>query len=350
MKTDHRVRSPFEGLPTLSQLLEFFEAEEDRRGFRNLEEAISSKRLTRDAFYEQAAWAILVSGFKWEVAQRVASKANACGFPSDWKVLGEWEDDDFDGWCKVMAAQLDTPQQDLAGKFRDKWWAIWDLAWYLLKFDTEADFRRHFFGGKTQGRELTDADVRRLRTIKQREGRLYMIGEANRYFVLRNLGGDFLKPDVWIEAFCRWYGDIKVSELARQLKDQGIRCGRFDAYCWSYCEREVDQADRLEAHFNEVFDGGKAAHIDHGGDSVSTFEDTVWRTEKLRIVVRDRRSRRIEGYAYERAANQDWTLSKFIGKRLQPALGDREVTVVAGDGGVPNGRALLRTVRASYGN
>lgn len=89
------------------------------------------------------------------------------------------------------------------------------------------------------------------------------------------------------------------------LKEQGIRCGRFDAYCWSYCEREIPEAARLPAHFDERFIDGYVApdaFYDDGDANVSSFEESVWHVEKLRIVIRDRGSSRIESYPYQRQA------------------------------------------------
>ena len=57
----------------------------------------------------------------------------------------------------------------------------------------------------------------------------------------------------------------------------------------------------------------------------------------------------VSTYHYKRAANQDWTLSHLISKRIQPLLADYEVTCIGGDGCEVHGRTLLRTVRTSYG-
>ena len=151
-----------------------------------------------------------------------------------------------------MAPELKTPQTDLAGKFRLKWCSIWDLARYLDQFASEGDFRDRFFDGKTQGRDLREMHVKRLAKIKGKSGRLSMIGPANRYFILRNLGGDFLKPDVWVKEFARWYG-VHVADLASMLRQQGIHCGRFDVYLWSYCAREVRKTCRLSGRFDKLF-------------------------------------------------------------------------------------------------
>ena len=265
-------------LPSLQRLLTLFEEREEDQRKAELEAACTSKLLSRTAFYKNAEWAILVSGVSIQAAETNYRNAVECGFPEDWMSLGKWGDDEFDAWCKKMAGSLSTPQNDLSETFRNKWWAIWDLAWYLSQFEDEEAFRSRFFDGKMNGKELTDEDVRRLKVIKEEEDRLFMIGVANRYFVLRNLGGDFLKPDVWIEEFCRWYGDVSVSELARKLKNEGIHCGRFDAYCWSYCEREIGQSKYLASHFNEILglsgtsNLGDASHQEANSDIASLEE------------------------------------------------------------------------------
>ncbi len=78
---------------------------------------------------------------------------------------------------------------------------------------------------------MTDEDVHRLLKIKRSDGVLYRIGEVSVYFILRNLGGNFLKPDTWIKAFAEWFGYADVSQLASALASAGIHCGKFDAYC-----------------------------------------------------------------------------------------------------------------------
>lgn len=68
--------------PALGRLLQFFEEEEVHHGHRDLETAISSKELTRTNFFGEASWAILVSGFKWEVASIINEKARDVAFRS----------------------------------------------------------------------------------------------------------------------------------------------------------------------------------------------------------------------------------------------------------------------------
>lgn len=127
------------------------------------------------------------------------------------------------------------------------------LGWRLAQFDSGAAFRRHYFDGKEHGSELTDEDVHRLLEIKRNEGALYQIGEVSVYFILRNLGGSFLKPDTWIKAFAAWFGCADVSQLASTLASSGIHCGRFDAYCCEYCSSQLHRAGDLPEHFDQLF-------------------------------------------------------------------------------------------------
>ena len=290
-----------------------------------------------------------MSNVNYDTARVWEEKARATGFPSGWKALAEWHDEDFDGWCKEMARVLSRPRDDLVGKFRDRWWSIRDLGWWLAEFEDDDDFRSRVFDGKVRGEELRDSDVQRLAVIR-RDGRMWMIGHANRYFVLRNLGGDFLKPDVWVQEFCCWYGDVTVEELADLLRQEGIRCGKFDAYLWSYCAREIRETSRLGAGFDHLFLGDSAAaeSVEEDAFTIADIEDAVWEVERVRVVVRDRSDCRIRGdYGYERAAKASWRVTELLDKRVRPAVDDRDVAVVDGGGDQPHGKTLLRTVRTS---
>lgn len=212
----------------------------------------SSKELTRSAFFQEAHWAILVAGMRFATATEWVEKAKECGFPFDWRSLAAWNDDEFKSWCKAMAGKLVAPKEDLTGRFRDRWSAILDLSRYLAEFTGEAQFREQCFNGKKQGSHLDDNDFHTLLRIKRRTGRFHGIGPASIWFIMRNLGGDFLKPDTWIKAFAAWYGK-DVPQLARALRDAGLHCGEFDFYCWKYCEEHVRLAKYLPAHFDSLF-------------------------------------------------------------------------------------------------
>lgn len=341
-------------LPTLDVVLAHFEASSAAEDKYDLDWVIASKELSRDSFFDAGAWAIIAAARPWATAQEWAQKAERTGFPfssNGWATLSDWSDVDFDQWCKAMASELAVPQPDLSGGFRKKWWWIWDLGWYLSQFEDEVAFRQHFFDGKEQGHQLTDDDVRRLAQIKRNEWpRLGGIDVANRYFILRNLGGDFLKPDVWINAFCEWYGNVEVAELAAMLRERGIHCGKFDAYCWAYCEREIRRSALLPAHLNAHF----AVHADLGGTRVSgttvaDFEASVWRIERIRIVIREESVAAVTApYQYRRAAADGDTVTPWLDLRVLPSVGGREVVVLRGDGQESPASAELGAVRESY--
>ena len=336
-------------LPSLGQLMQFFR--ENAHDPSRLERAIASKNLSREVFYETASWAILVSNASRSVADIWYEKAQSTGFPDRWETLALWRDRDFKSWSKKMAAILETPRTDLVGKFRDRWWSVWDLARWLDEFNDDDDFCDRVFGSKRDGKELNDDDIQHLKNVKK-TGRLRMIGDANRYFILRNLGGDFLKPDVWINAFCEWYGDVTVAELAAQLRREGIHCGRFDAYLWSYCEQEVYESRRLGWWFDEL----TTADYDNGFTlqnirtiSVKEFEEAVWNVEKIRVVVRAHEDTRLtNAYNFERSANKEWTLHKWLRTRLDLVMREFAVYVVVGRGLIPRSNSLLQTIRDSY--
>ena len=250
--------------PTLHAVLGLFEGQVSDNTREWLERACTNKELTRDAFFEAAYWAILVANMNVATAQQWENKASACGFPFSWRELGDWNDDDgkFDGWCKKMARELVAPKDDLDGVFRERWRGIWNVGWRLAQFEGDAAFRKAYFDGKKNGAELTDEDFHRLQRIKARSrrrtagrgvGALYRIGDVSIYFILRNLGGNFLKPDTWIIAFADWFGRYNVSQLALALQADDIHCGRFDAYCWEYCSSHLGRASDLPEHFNGLF-------------------------------------------------------------------------------------------------
>lgn len=245
--------------PTLHSVLAFFEREIPKKTKSWLEDVCTPKELTRTTFFKAAYWAILVANMNVDTAQIWRDKAKECGFPFDWRKLGDWNDGDgqFDAWCKRMAKKLANPKEDLHGLFRARWWGIWDVGWRLAQFGrgagSGAAFRKHYFNGKKYGDELTEENFHRLLEIKQTEGALYQIGEVSIHFILRNLGGNFLKPDTWIKAFAEWYGCTSVEQLASALMSGGIHRGKFDAYCWKYCVAHIGQASNLPRHFNQLF-------------------------------------------------------------------------------------------------
>ena len=239
--------------PSLQAIYFFFKGANTDAEPNEVESWRKSRPLNRNTFFIEASWAILVANSSVTTARTWQEKAYGSGFPNQWQRLGIWKQSEFNRWCKAMAKTLNSPKKDLKGKFRYRWWYVWDLAYQLTQYETEREFRRDFFGGKTQGEQLSEEDVTNLLELKKNEEILGGIGEVSMNFILANLGGDFIKEDVWIKQFCSWYNEIDVQELVIQLRSLGIHCGLFDGHCWQYCSREITNSKDLAMHFNELF-------------------------------------------------------------------------------------------------
>ncbi len=84
--------------------------------------------------------------------------------------------------------------------------------------------------------------------------------------------------------------------------------------------------------------------------NVRELEDAVWATEEIRIVIRANVNTQVGDYNYNKAAKQAWRIRQLIENRIQPLVDDEEVVVIQGDGELPHGGVILRTLRASYHN
>ena len=78
------------------------------------------------------------------------------------------------------------------------------------------------------------------------------------------------------------------------------------------------------------------------------FEEAVWNLEGIRIVVRVPYGAGVKDYDYEKAAKGNQTLSAFIGLRILPYVGDKDVMAINGSGQIVHGGTHLETVRRSY--
>ena len=73
--------------------------------------------------------------------------------------------------------------------------------------------------------------------------------EATAHFIIRNMGGEAIKVDRWIQEFLDYYS-LSKDKLEQLLSRSGIRLGLFDAVLWSYCEMFVADVKALPQHFN----------------------------------------------------------------------------------------------------
>lgn len=81
---------------------------------------------------------------------------------------------------------------------------------------------------------------------------------------------------------------------------------------------------------------------------VRDFEDKVWETEGIRIVIHAKDNTVIGDYEYQKAADSSWRITELGQKRIDKCLEGNTFSVIQGDGEEPNGRVILRTIRNSY--
>lgn len=84
--------------------------------------------------------------------------------------------------------------------------------------------------------------------------------------------------------------------------------------------------------------------------TVEEFEQKVWEIEGVRIFIRAPENTKVASYNYKNAAAGGWSTTKWLTTRVVPKLNGMGVNVVQGNGEEPNGRTLIRNVKASYKN
>jgi hypothetical protein len=82
--------------------------------------------------------------------------------------------------------------------------------------------------------------------------------------------------------------------------------------------------------------------------TVEELEKKVWKQDNVRIIVRDRSTARVKEYCQARAACKSWSIAKFLKRRINPLVKDKEIVVFDGNGKMPNRKTLLKTIRQSY--
>jgi len=199
------------------------------------------KRISRKNFFEQVIWAIWVSGMRRKSADTFLERAEEKGFCWDFTELGTSGKQDFQQFVENLHGR---PVPERANK---KWKAVYSIAKNINGYSSEEDFRQAFFGGKVQSANLDGKDVQRLVNLE-----LPFIGERNAHFIIRNIGGETIKCDRWIEAFLRYY-KVSLDGLRNKLQELQIPLGLFDVVLWAYCEKFIVTVNKFNKHFNEVF-------------------------------------------------------------------------------------------------
>lgn len=199
------------------------------------------KKISRDVFFEQAVWAIWVAGKSRNATVEFMDRAKKKGFRNDFNWCGGLKKESLE---KFMIKLHGKPVPEGA---RKRWEAIYNLAKKLKSYKSDSDFCKAFFNGKTKSADLDDNDVNRLTHMK-----LPYIGKANASLILRNIGGEFIKCDRWIETFLKYY-KMRLPELENELKKENIPLGLFDIVLWAYCEEYVKETSNFKKHFDNKF-------------------------------------------------------------------------------------------------
>ncbi len=81
---------------------------------------------------------------------------------------------------------------------------------------------------------------------------------------------------------------------------------------------------------------------------VGDFEDMVWATDSIRVVIRAGRNSPVGDFNWNNAAQETQSLTDYIRIRIQSRIGQLEFSVIDGRGNEPHGRMLLRNLRRLY--
>ncbi len=199
------------------------------------------KKILRQPFFEEAVYAIWVSGKSRNVAVKFLKKAKAKGFRQKYSVIGSWNKGELRQFVEKLHGKP-VPK----GAYK-RWESIYNIAKQINRYSSEDEFRASYFGGKVSSSDLNKEDVQNL--VKRE---YYFIGDTNAKFILRNIGGEFIKPDRWIEELLG-YCKMSEDELESKVKDLDIPLGLFDVVIWLYCEKYVKETKYFKAHFKKLF-------------------------------------------------------------------------------------------------
>jgi len=196
------------------------------------------QKITRAAFFEVVVWAVWVSGMGRKATSTFLSEA---GVPKDFETFAGWNRAKLDTFISRVHYLGVTPRAE------SKWLAIHNIALWLAKFDNEENFRKAVFNGKVDGEDLDKTDVKRILSL-----RLPFIGWANSHYLAKNMGGQAIKCDRWVNKLLTW-GGISQSKLESRLGKHKIPLSLFDTVFWSYCEMFIGKTGDFRKHFSTKF-------------------------------------------------------------------------------------------------
>ena len=209
------------------------------------------KNVSRRSFFEQTVWAIWVGGKARKAAESFLKRAESIGFVWDFRDFASWHRRRL---SRFMERLHGTPVPPRAAKM---WKTIHDVATQLAHYQDEKAFQRSCFGAKSKSIELNSTDVQRIMDMG-----INFVGNANAHFIVRNMGGEAIKCDRYIEEFIGHYA-LTLTGLEQQLRQIKVRLGLFDVVLWAYCERFVHQVKNLANHFNGLVSANPRMQLTH---------------------------------------------------------------------------------------
>ena len=200
-----------------------------------------SKTISRQNFFTEAVYAIWAGGKTRKAAQTIMKNAEVKGFNWNYNIIGSWNKQKLRKFAKKLYGR--PPRK---GAYK-RWESIHNIAKQIKTFKSERIFCTSYFDGKVKSADLDDGDVLNLTSRN-----FSFIRETNARFILRNMGGEFIKDDIWLKVFMNNY-KTSLIDLKKRLKILNIPLGLFDAVIWLYCVEYVKKTKDFKAHFKKLF-------------------------------------------------------------------------------------------------
>ncbi len=191
-------------------------------------------KISAREFFHQYAWAVLVSGMSRKSAQGWVDNND---FWTEFS-MSSCRSSSLDQLLKRVGAERNT----VRGK---KLAAIHAMARELDGMSPR-EVADRYFDGVIETRNLEERHVALLRSL-----RIPYLGPANAQFILRNLGGEFIKCDRWVEALLRHF-KWRICDLEKAATKLGWGLARVDVVLWSYCEDNIRITRNVSKHFRAV--------------------------------------------------------------------------------------------------
>jgi hypothetical protein len=191
------------------------------------------KRVTARALFESYAWALLVSGISRRSARTWASRTKF------WDIFTVEN-------CRRYSATALTRKVGISSrnKFGRKLRALHGLGRSVAGLSPKRVAAR-YFGGETRTSRLGELHARLLKD------QLPLVQMPSARFIIRNLGGELIKDDRWLEAIRRHFG-CSFSDLEAAGRSLRWKRGKVDLVVWCYCEQEVKSTRQLRRHLQAL--------------------------------------------------------------------------------------------------